>query len=219
MIRSSLAYRCAIPLVLSLLVPAILACAAPAGEGGDSLRTLYGEGQPFPEFLASAQARRPMWDSNYSRGWIDPALLARARAIPGRWHLLVVSMDSCSDSANTIPYLASLVDSLGGQVDLRIVSPAAGRRVMEEHRTWDRRGATPTVVLLDDSWEERGCWVERPGPLAAWTRQQEPRLSHQEFVQQKIEWYERDQGRETVREIVEMMEQAGPGRACGGNAE
>ena len=208
------------PLALFLLVPAVLSCATPSRGTGtaDSLGALYAQGQPFPEFLASVQARRNMWESNYSLSPIDATLLARARAIPGRWYLLVVSVDSCSDSANTIPFIASLVDSLGGRVDMRVVSPAVGRWVMERHRTWDRRAATPTVVLLDDAWEERGCWVERPGPLAVWTRQQEPRLAHQVFVQQKIAWYERDQGRETLREIVEMMERAGADRPCGGNA-
>ena len=208
------------PLALCLLVPAVLACATPSKGAGtaDSLRALYAQGQPFPEFLASVQARRKSWESNYSLSRIDAALLTRARAIPGRWHLLVVSMDSCSDSANTIPFIASLVDSLVGRVDMHVVSPAAGRWVMERHRTWDRRAATPTVILLDDAWEERGCWVERPGPLAAWTRQQEPRLSHQVFVEQKIAWYEHDQGQETLREIVEMMERAGADRPCGGNA-
>jgi hypothetical protein len=208
------------PNAMVLLLSVALACTPsnpPQEAAPDTLRALYEGGQSFAEFMGSVKARRESWESNYVHGGIDPALLARARAVPGRWRLLVVSLDSCSDSANTIPYIASLVDSLAGKAELRMVTPSAGRRVMEGRRTWDSRAATPTVVLLDEHWKEMGCWVERPASLGAWARQQQPRLAQAEFVRQKIAWYERDQGRETLREIVEMMERAGPDRPCGGN--
>jgi hypothetical protein len=129
----------------------------------------------------------------------------------------VILEDSCGDSANTIPYLASLVESLGGAVEMRLVNSAEGRPVMVRHRTWDDRAATPTVVLLNQNWEEVGCWVERPSSLSAWEKAEKAKLSQQEFLKQKYAWYEGDRGASTQRDMVEMIERASPGAACGGN--
>jgi hypothetical protein len=203
---------------LSVLLPVVLACAGPDPASSDSLEALYQHGQTFAGFLEGVRARRATWTANYGAGRIDAALLARARALPDGFRLLVVTVDGCSDSANTIPFLASLVDSMAGKVEVRLVSPGAGRWVMERHRTWDRRAATPTVILLDREGNEAGCWVERPAELGAWSRTAQLRLSQAEFLRQKTEWYDHDAGRETLRELVAMMEQAGPGRPCGGNA-
>lgn len=177
--------------------------AAPA----DSIVRLFDSGRTFGDFLGSATARRETWTGNYSAVALDPGLLARARAVPGRWRLLAVLEDSCGDSANTIPWVAQLVDSLVN-VELRIVNSRQGRFVMERHRTSDGRAATPTVVLLDAEGKERGCFVERPLALQSWVSRNK---SSSDFLERKYAWYRADAGRETVREIVELMESAALG--------
>jgi hypothetical protein len=198
-------------------VPGVPAIASPA----DSIRKLYESGRSFREFLGAAKARIVTWQGNYGRGSLDPALLARAEAVPGTWRLLVIAEDWCGDSANTIPYVATLVDSLAGRVEMRVVRSTPAHWLLERHQTWDGRAATPTIVLLDEQWNDVGCWLERPSVLAAWTREQQPKLSHDEFLARKYAWYDADRGRETVREVVEMMERARAGApgVCGGNAQ
>jgi hypothetical protein len=132
------------------------AVAPPRAVPADSLRELYASGATFAGFLAAASQRRDQWESNYARGSaIDATLVARARAVRGPWRLLVVAVDSCSDSVSTIPYLARLVEAVDG-LEMRIVLPAAGKGVQEAHRTPDGRAATPTVVLLDGEWNTAG---------------------------------------------------------------
>ena len=46
----------------------------------------------------------------------------------------MVAVDSCSDSVNTIPYLARLVEMVDG-FDMRVVNSRVGRKVMEDHPT------------------------------------------------------------------------------------
>ena len=46
--------------------------------------------------------------------------MARAQALAGRYRILVVAIDSCSDSVNTIPYIAGLVGRVD-QLDMQIV--------------------------------------------------------------------------------------------------
>ncbi|MEW5917005.1 MAG: thioredoxin family protein [Gemmatimonadota bacterium] len=175
---------------------------------------LFATGESFEDFLAKAKRRREQWDGNYGRAVAADALVARATRVTGSWNVLVVAVDSCSDSVSTIPYIAKLVESLPN-VTLRIVDPKAGKDVMEAHRTPDNRAATPTVILLDASFAERGCWVERPRELQARLAGEKKSDRDSTVFEGKMEWYEKDAGASTVAEFVEMLEKASRGEvAC-----
>ena len=182
-------------------------CVVPASVAADTLQTTFEAGVPFATFLAGAQNRKEQWVANYAgTASIDATLVARAAAVTGKWRLLVVSVDSCSDSVNTVPHIARLMDQLPN-VEMRLVTPDQGRAVMEAHRTPDGRAATPTVVLLDENWQERGCFIERPPVL----RQHMDTLPSNAKFSGKMAWYEQDAGKHTVTEIVTMLEAAGRG--------
>jgi hypothetical protein len=128
--------------------------------------------------------------------------------------VLVVAVDSCSDSVHTIPWLAALVEPLE-RIDLRIVLPAAGKSVMEAHRTHDGRAATPTVLLLDEAGEVRGCIIERPQVLVDWLAAPPDSLKDQNTYQRKMAWYAADSGQAIRAEFVAMLEAAERGeRQC-----
>lgn len=184
--------------------------APPAALDAALLARVYGEGRDFPLFLESARARREQWVANYERGRVTDELLSRARAVPGQWRLLAVSVDACSDSVSTIPYLARLAEAVE-TIDLRVVDPEAGRAVMEARRSPDGRATTPTIVLLDAEGRERGCWVEQPAGVQAWWLAV-PRAEQRALLQKKMDWYADDAGASTVREVVEMLEAAAAGR-------
>lgn len=198
-----------------MLALAMALCTA-APPATDSLAALHASGRTYATFLAGAERRKEMWQSNTAWGKVDPALLARGRALAGPLRLLVVLEDGCSDSANTIPYLATFADSLGGILDIRLVNSTEGKWVMERHRTADGRAATPTVVLLDAEGNDVGCWVERPSALARWMNENRPKLSQQELMDGKFAWYNQDRGGESIRGILDMLEHPGASR-CGGN--
>lgn len=184
-----------------------ITCGAPVATPGDTLRATFEQGVPFATFLAGASNRKEQWVTNYAgTAAIDATLVARANAVKGHWRLLVVSIDSCSDSVNTVPHIARLMDQVPN-VEMRIVTPDQGRAVMESHRTPDDRAATPTVILLDDQWQERGCFIERPPAL----RTHMDSLPSAERFSGKMAWYEQDAGKTTVAEIVAMLEAAARG--------
>jgi hypothetical protein len=187
------------------LVPAGAPCTAPAA---DTTRALYESGRTFPAFLASVRARKAAWDGNYAKGAsLDSALVARARAAAGPWRLLVVAVDGCSDSANTIPWIARLVEQVPG-LELRVVLPGPGGPVMASHRTPDDRAATPTVVLLDADWREIGCFIERPRPIRDWMLAEKAKVGADSAAAHKAAWYVTDAGRSTLVQVVEMLEAA-----------
>lgn len=200
------------------MVGAVLAaaavCLATAEQSvpaaGDSLATLYQGGVSWQEFFTAARSRKEMWRNNYDRGAPDSAAVARAKAVPGAWKILAVAEDWCGDSANTVPYLARLVEQVPS-LELRIVNSKKGKWVMERHRTPDGRAATPTIVLLDPEGNEQGCFVERPAKLRAWVAENKPKLSEDDFQSGRMAWYRKDRGHETVRELIELMELAAAG--------
>lgn len=189
---------------------------AVAAVNADDHRALWEAGTTYEDFLASADRRRSLWRANTEKAeGIDPALVARARAVGGRWHFLVVAVAACSDSVSTVPYLARLAALVDG-VELRIVDSDAGRAIMEANPTPDGRAATPTILLLDGDFEERGCFIERPRSLQDWIIESGGRLSAEEIFEGKMEWYAEDAGAETVSEMVSILEAAASGgRVCG----
>jgi len=203
--------------VLGSVLLAAGLCLPTAGTSSppDSLAMLWQRGLPYRQFLAAARERRAQWLRVDSVATVPDALVTRARNA-GRWKLLVLTVHACTDSINVLPYLARLAE-LAPNLELRIADTTGGRWVMEAHRTPDHRAATPTVVLLDDAFAERGCWLERPSDLQRWYIGGGRNLPDTTQRREKFAWYERDAGRQTLTEIVTMIEAAGRGgRTCAG---
>lgn len=193
--------------------PQVSATATPPAEAAprdSSLLALYESGVPYETFLAKAEARRAMWVRNSEQAVVAPDALASAQAIPGRWRILVSAVDGCSDSVNTIPYLARLV-ALVPSLEMRIVLPGPGRVIMEAHRTPDGRPATPTVVILDREGRDVGCWVERPAALQEMALKAREAGTLDDFQRNKQQWYDADAGASTVREVVAVIAAAAAG--------
>lgn len=179
-----------------------------------ALMALYGTGQLFPDFLAAAKARREGWLRMADSARVDDAMIARARAVGGTWKLLVIAIDSCGDSMNSVPYLAKLAESVPG-MELRIVLPAQGKAVQESHRSMDGRTATPTIVLLDPQGADRGCIVELPKEIRHWAHGVRSAVSSDSLHAGIRAFYARNRGAAIVTEAVELLEAARAGRnAC-----
>jgi hypothetical protein len=205
------ALRSATVLIVTLTLalsgaPATHARQSPPPPDAETLEAMHDAGIDFARFMDEASRQKQRWETNYGGSEPAPALLARARGIDGSYRLLAVSVDACSDSVNTIPYIAGLVDAVD-QLEMQIVDADVGRLLMDTYRTPDDRGATPTVVILNESFEAVGAWVERPASLQDWWLEN-PELSTREKVRHKQVWYDADRGAETLREIIELIEAA-----------
>jgi hypothetical protein len=175
-----------------------------------TLEALYASGVDYRTFLADARARREQWVRHTERAVVPTDALDAARALRGQWRILVAAVDGCSDSVNTIPYLAALAEQVSS-LELRIVPPGAGRVLMESHRTPDGRAATPTVVILDASGADVGCWVERPAQLQAMAIAARAAGTIDAFSRDKQAWYDADAGASTIREVVAVLQAAAAG--------
>ena len=194
------------------------ATTAPSPESPSTLFTdstykaLYDSGQTFTDFVSKATARKEQWEGNYAMKVAPDVLVTRAAAAGTGWKLLVVTVPGCSDSVNIVPYVASLLDKVGS-VEMRLISPALGKAVQEAHRTPDGRAATPTFILLDAEFNERGCWIERPSNLIEL-------MKNGTDFEGKMAWYDKDRGASSLEEIVQMIEAAHAGSVkCAPNAK
>jgi hypothetical protein len=166
---------------------------------------LYAEGTTFAEFLENARARRDEWRAHYNDAAVTPDLITRMRALRERRRILVVTADYCLDSANTIPYLARLVDGAPERLAMRVIDTTRGQPVMDAHRTPDGRAATPTVVILGEDGRLIGAWVERPSSAQTWFLEQQKVMMQKPLHDQLEKWYVEDAGRTTVAEIAALL--------------
>ena len=106
-------------------------------------------------------------------------------------------------SANTIPYVVRLA-ALSG-VELRILDRTVGAPLMVRHPSADGRGVTPLVVFVRGG-DDAGAWVERPRPLQeAFRTMGDDPASHHHAAERQA-WYDGDQGRTALEEIVTAAE-------------
>jgi hypothetical protein len=168
-------------------------------------QALYAKGITFAEFLEKARARRDEWRAHYNDAAVTPDLMTRMRALPEKRRLLVVTEDWCSDSANTVPYIARLVDGAPERLEIRLINSQLGKTLMEAHRTPDGRAATPTVVVLGADGRVIGVWTERPSSVQTWFLEKQNTTMQKALHDELLAWYAKDAGTTTVAEIADIL--------------
>jgi hypothetical protein len=192
--------------VLVACMPLRLRAGPSVAPGDPDYYALYNQGVTFAEFLESARARRDEWRERYSSAAVPPEMVTRMRALPARRLILVVAEDWCGDSAQSVPYIARLVDAGPERLAMRIVNSTVGRAIMEANLTPDGRQATPTVVVLREQGGAVASWIERPSVAQAWFLERQKSVMQQPLHDELMKWYADDAGRTTVAEIAALLE-------------
>jgi len=198
--------RATLPAAILLFLLSALPVARSQPHQDIDYPALYGQGITFADFLEKARARRDEWRAHYNDATVSPALMTRMHALPARRHLLVVAEDWCADSANTVPYIARLIDGAPERLDMRVVNREVGKAVMEAYRTPDGRTATPTIVALGEDWRVLGTFTERPAATQAWFLEKQKTTMQKPLHDELLEWYANDAGKTTVSEIADLVE-------------
>lgn len=168
------------------------------------MRDRYEGAQSFPEFLEGVEKNRDFWHSMTRRARVPEEYVERVRALPGRWHLLVLLEDWCGDAINTVPLIAALAEA-SPNLDLRVLGRDANPDLMDAHLSNGSR-AIPVVMILDDGYREHGWWGSRPSELQEWVLSEGLQLPPEERYAKIRRWYARDGGRSTLEEIVSLLE-------------
>ena len=167
------------------------------------MRERFEKGLTFQQFLDKASDSQHPWQEIHSRARVPESVLQKARHLKGRWYLLVLSEGWCGDGANSIPYLARLVEALPA-VEMRILSRDENPDLMDQHRTGEAR-AIPVVMILDEGFREVGWWGPRPAPLQELFLRDIKPLPEPERYPRLRAWYARDRGRTTLEEVLSLI--------------
>lgn len=170
------------------------------------LRDRFHGAETFEELLGSVRKNVELWTAMWRHARVDEEYVRRVSALPGRWHLLVLSEDWCGDAVNTVPVVARLAER-APNLDLRVLARDANPDIMDTHLTGSSR-SIPVIIVLDDAYEERGWWGPRPTVLQHWVSGQGQLLEKSARYREARTWYARDRGRTTLEEVVVIMESA-----------
>lgn len=177
--------------------------APPSGSAAD-LRARYLAAPTFEGYLDTVVENAQLWRDAARLARLSDDAAARAAALPGRWHLLVLSEDWCGDAVNTVPFVARLAD-VSPALDLRVLGRDANPDLMDAHLTGTAR-SIPVVIAYDDAFAEHGWWGPRPAALQQWALGEGQALEKAERYRQVRTWYARDRGRTTVDEMLRLLE-------------
>ncbi|MGH7510297.1 MAG: thioredoxin family protein [Gemmatimonadales bacterium] len=164
-------------------------------------RKLWESALTFEAFVAVCKAEHcGLWQAIYNLaripGW------APAAVPPGvKRKLLVIAEDWCGDASNTVPVVARLADLVPG-LELRVIMRDAYPEVMDQYLTNGSR-SIPIVIALDESFQEIGHWGPRPAELQAWVMASLGTMPKTELYPKVRQWYARDRGETTLREVLE----------------
>jgi hypothetical protein len=191
--------------------PELLSTAEPADAV--AVAALYPQAANFDAFLAAdADQADRWWAQHEASEEAVAALLPRVRELPGKWYLLVVAETWCSDAVNSVPHFVRLAEA-SPNLELRLLRKEEGASLVNAHPL-DGRGRIPLVVVLDENFNKRGVWIERPAALRELVATLKAGPGTEDVGARIRTWYAADAGRSALEEIVALLEQA----AAGGNA-
>ncbi|GAC1515697.1 MAG: thioredoxin family protein [Gemmatimonadaceae bacterium] len=172
-----------------------------------SLTSRYASAPTFDQFLRDVEANAELWRALAKRAHVPLDVVARVEALGGRWHFLVLVEDWCGDAINSLPVVAKLA-ALAHNLELRVVARDKNLDLMVGHLSPTGAAAIPVVILLDDSYVERGWWGSRPAELQRWVHTVGLTMSKEDRYRKVRRWYVQDRGAATLREFVDLLEGA-----------
>ncbi|MBX6752641.1 MAG: thioredoxin family protein [Thermorudis peleae] len=120
---------------------------------------LWDEAMTPDEYLQQMTKNRERFEAN----------ITRTRIMPGDWaafgqeplHILVLTEDWCSDSAQFVPMVIRL-SQLVPTVEVRILRRDEHKDLAEQYQRKDGYQPIPVFILLDAEFQELGALLERP---------------------------------------------------------
>jgi len=164
-------------------------------------KTLWNDALTFEGFLAASTKHKGLWEGLYRIARLPDWATGSLPAGVAR-KLLVIAEDWCGDASSTVPILAKLAATVPG-LELRIILRDQHPDVMDRYLTNGSR-SIPIVIALDEEFRELGHWGPRPRELQAWVMENRLKVSKAELYPQVRQWYARDRGESTLREVLEV---------------
>lgn len=171
--------------------------------------TRFAAAASMDAWVEGAVKNAEFWRAAWRVTRADPDALARGRELGGRWYLVALAEDWCGDAINVLPTVARWSAEVEG-VEFRVLGRDANPDLMDAHLTRGTR-SIPVVIVYDGAFREVGWWGPRPAELQAWFYDEGKAMEQVARYRHLRNWYARDRGRTTLRELLAMMAAGAPG--------
>lgn len=169
-------------------------------------REQFDAGLTYAEYKAQMTRNREQFEQNEKDLQLAPQDAEAFRNLPQRVNVLALAEDWCGDVIANLPIVGRLAEASQGKLNLRILlrDQQPGEQVMDEHLNKGQYKSIPTVIFLDEDYNELGTWVERPQSV---TRLREEK--RQALYKQHPEWGDPDKAIAELPEDVRTQVQQG----------
>jgi hypothetical protein len=188
-------------------MPATGETAMRAAKGLDSW---WDEGFTWNRYLADEVSEHvDLWAGVYRKSKIPEWAVEELEALGRSWNLMAIAEDWCGDASNLVPIFARLAEA-SPRVDFRILNRDENPELMDMYLTNGSR-SIPIVVIMDEEFRPVGRWGPRPAELQEFviTEKRAARRTSSEIYKDARQWYARDRGETTLRELLKVMAEAG----------
>lgn len=162
--------------------------------------TTQGAGDAFVKFSKLGLQRMQRWDKKFE---VPADLAEKVKNYDKKRTWIVLTEGWCGDAAHIVPVIHKIAE-LNDNIEMRLVLREENLDLMNDFLTNGGK-SIPKMVIYDPEHEKvTGDWGPRPAPAQKIFYDYKDR-SHDEFEQAAQKWYNKDKGKTTAKEIVDLL--------------
>ena len=130
-------------------------------------REQFESGMTYAAYKDQMTRNRDQVEQNEKELQLKPEDVQAFRALPETLNVMALAEDWCGDVVANLPILGKLEEASGGKLNVRIHlrDQQPGAQIMDQYLNRGQFKSIPTFVFLDNKFDERGVWIERPSSV------------------------------------------------------
>jgi gas vesicle protein len=148
-------------------------------------REQFESGMTYDAYKGQMTRNREQLEQNEQDLQLKAEDVQAFQSLPLPLNVLALAEDWCGDVIANLPVLGKLAEASSGKLNVRILlrDQEPGSQVMDEHLNKGQFKSIPTLVFLDEQFNEVGVWAERPESVSQLREEK-----RQALYQQHPEW-------------------------------
>ena len=130
-------------------------------------REQFESGMTYDAYKAQMTRNREQVEQNEKDLDLKPEDVQAFRALPQTINVMALAEDWCGDVVANLPVLGRLEKESNGKLNVRIHlrDQQPGATIMDQYLNKGQFKSIPTFIFLDQDFNERGVWIERPASV------------------------------------------------------
>jgi Thioredoxin len=140
-------------------------------------REQFQAGFTYDAYKQQMTRNREQLENNERNLELKPDDLGAFTSLPRTLNVLALAEDWCGDVIANLPILGRIA-SESGKLNVRVLlrDQQPGSAVMDQYLNRGQYRSIPVFIFLDDSFQDRGHWIERPSSVTERREQQRRQL-------------------------------------------